>query len=335
MSARHTRPLGSKPAPKPNQEGWWTGKTLQIKEAVAKGFQKVNRSSYLLLKNILESLIPAKRITIVNRPPTPKEQCAPTTQVNRFQTNAKQRNDKSQTTPPTATSGAVADACICALAGSQACKKPSEPPNQELESLKKALIESLKKALKERNRDKISELLRKLRKADQATKREFLRVALEEPNVKAMLRVIRYAEGTDAEDGYTKLFGNGHFDSCKQHPNRVVAKGGYESTAAGAYQILYSTWDGLVQEYGFSDFCPESQDMAAVALILRRGVLVDVIEGNLCTAIQELSYEWASLPDPATGKSRYSQPAKSFNALLKKFHKFREIYIAPTKTAIV
>lgn len=125
-----------------------------------------------------------------------------------------------------------------------------------------------------------------------------------ELNVRAFLRAVRACEGTAAESGYTTLFGYETFDSFADHPRRVVRKGGYSSSAAGAYQIIKGTWDGLVRQYAFPDFSPESQDAAAVALILGRGALEDVRAGLLAEAVRKCAKEWASLPGSPYGQPR-------------------------------
>jgi len=143
------------------------------------------------------------------------------------------------------------------------------------------------------------------------TRDQFLAIS-REPNVAAVLRVIRACEGTAADDGYRTLFGYERFDSFADHPRRLVTKGSYSSTAAGAYQIIERTWDGLVRQHGFTDFTPATQDAAAVALIAGRGALDDVRAGRLEDAIAKLAPEWASLPG-----APYGQPTRSMEFVRK------------------
>lgn len=135
-----------------------------------------------------------------------------------------------------------------------------------------------------------------------------LRRALGHPNVAAFLRVIREGESSQTDDAYRMMFGGGLFDVSQgwQHPRRAVTAGGYTSTAAGAYQFLSRTWDGLTQQYPFPDFAPKCQDMGAVALIAGRGALQDVLDGRLDAAIAKCNKEWASLPG-----APYGQPVLS------------------------
>ena len=136
-----------------------------------------------------------------------------------------------------------------------------------------------------------------------------LRAALQEDNVRAFLMMIRHGEGTSDGLGYSRMFGGAQFDSFTDHPRTAqtykMGKTGktLTSTAAGAYQFLSRTWDGLVKQYGFTDFTPESQDLGAIALIKGRGALPDVIAGNFEAAVSKCNKEWASLPG-----SPYGQP---------------------------
>ena len=132
--------------------------------------------------------------------------------------------------------------------------------------------------------------------------------ALASTNVRAFLAMIRHGEGTSDDDGYRRMFGGKLFDSFDDHPRRVqtyaLSKGGsISSTAAGAYQFLSRTWDGLVKQWGFKDFSPHSQDLGAIALILGRKALDDVIAGRFDDAVRKCNKEWASLPG-----SPYGQP---------------------------
>lgn len=127
--------------------------------------------------------------------------------------------------------------------------------------------------------------------------------ALQDRNVQAFLQLIRTGEGTLGDRGYSTLFGGAQFSSFEKHPGVKVPYGSTYSTAAGAYQILASTWAEMRAQYDLPDFSPYSQDVAAVGLIKRRGALGDVLAGRMATAIQKCNREWASLPG-----SPYGQP---------------------------
>lgn len=134
--------------------------------------------------------------------------------------------------------------------------------------------------------------------------------ALASPYMQAFLEMIRTGEGTLGSDGYRTHFGGSLFPDFRDHPRKVIsAKSGgkpIHSSAAGAYQFLTKTWDGLVKRYGFSDFEPGTQDEAAVALIAGRGALEDVLANRFDEAVAKCAKEWASLPG-----SPYGQPTLS------------------------
>lgn len=134
------------------------------------------------------------------------------------------------------------------------------------------------------------------------------------PNVLAFLTVIRTGEGTLGEKGYRTLYGGGLFESFSDHPRKLIKAGDWTSTAAGAYQFLSKTWDGLVQKYGFSDFSPTNQDYAAIRLIEGRGALEDVVNGRIESAIRKCNKEWASLPE-----SPYGQPTMTMYRALEAY----------------
>jgi lysozyme len=127
--------------------------------------------------------------------------------------------------------------------------------------------------------------------------------AVSDPNVRAFLAMIRVGEGTAGANGYRTFFGGSTFSDMSRHPNVAHTGGGYTSTAAGAYQMLYTTWLEAQAALGLPDFSPASQDLAAVWLIKRRGALADVIAGRIATAIGKCNKEWASLAG-----SPYGQP---------------------------
>lgn len=137
-------------------------------------------------------------------------------------------------------------------------------------------------------------------------------------NLKAFLLVIRTGEGTAGPNGYRTLFGGGLFDSYADHPRKVITKslGGkmIRSSAAGAYQILWRTWKECKQARGLKDFSPESQDSAALFLIMRRGAYADIIAGKFKTAVKKCNKEWASLPG-----SPYGQPTLTMADALEVF----------------
>lgn len=145
--------------------------------------------------------------------------------------------------------------------------------------------------------------------------RQQLEQYLGNPHVRKMLDVIASSEGV--KHGYNTLFGNEKFDGLVSHPNirkqfkQTDGKVNY-TTAAGRYQFLNSTWNDVARQYGLKSFSPINQDLAAIALIARRGALNDVVKGNYQSAIHKLGEEWASLPT-----SRYAQGKRSWGDINK------------------
>lgn len=129
---------------------------------------------------------------------------------------------------------------------------------------------------------------------------------------RALLDTIAYAEGTRGRgsDGYNVTYAYRYFDSCSKHPNMKVCAGAYCSTAAGRYQFLSKTWNGL----GLGSFGPANQDKGAMKLVVRRGVNVPANRAmtatELANAMSRISYEWASLPP-----GRYGQPTRTLAAV--------------------
>lgn len=134
--------------------------------------------------------------------------------------------------------------------------------------------------------------------------RQILIDALENSNVQAFLRAIRLGEGTVDEGGYSRVVGGGAFDNFSRHPNIRVYIPRYKvwSSAAGAYQFIFKTWTSLVKQYGFEDFSPSNQDQAAIALIVEKRSLDDIISGNIESAADKCKDVWASLPGATSGQ---------------------------------
>ncbi len=133
---------------------------------------------------------------------------------------------------------------------------------------------------------------------------------------RALLDTIAYTEGTRGrgKNGYNVTFAYRYFNSCARHPNMRVCAGGYCSTAAGRYQFLTRTWNGL----GLPTFTPDNQDRGAMKLVARRGVNAPTGRAMTATeftnAMNKLSYEWASLPP-----GRYGQPVYSMTATRREY----------------
>ncbi len=124
-----------------------------------------------------------------------------------------------------------------------------------------------------------------------------LRALLSNGNVAAFLRVIREGESRQTDDAYTLLNGGGYFMGLLHHP--YAGQKTPPAKAAGAYQFIASTWGEVSRQYGIPGFGPREQDMGAVARIIYRGALDDVLAGRLEHAIAKCKQEWTSLPGAA------------------------------------
>lgn len=153
---------------------------------------------------------------------------------------------------------------------------------------------------------------------------------------RALLDTIAFAEGTEGKGdrGYNIQFGGGQFQGYESHPDQVIHGGRYSSAAAGRYQFMPDTWEGLggkTKRQGGFDFSPENQDKQAVVLTIRRlnaaGIRVNN-ENELESLLQKeglspriqaaLAPEWASFPT-AAGVSAYGQPVKKQQKLTEVF----------------
>lgn len=147
--------------------------------------------------------------------------------------------------------------------------------------------------------------------------RQTLEQALKNPNVRQFLNLISHTEGTDKGNGYHTAFGGSRLGSLKDHPRYLKSftqKNGKtnKTSAAGRYQFLRGTWDGLAKQYGLTDFGAHSQDLGAVALLAQNGSLPHILKGDWQTAVKKSGATWASLP---SAPAAYSQPTRSWQSV--------------------
>ncbi len=148
----------------------------------------------------------------------------------------------------------------------------------------------------------------------------------QDANIRAFLQMIRAAEGTAAAEGYGALFGwpakGRSFDpaAAADHPKiffDYTDKAGktIKTSAAGAYQITWTTWNGdrtrfrawcARNGYSVSGFNEAAQDAFAVYLLDTDGALPHVKAGRFAQAVAVARRRWASLPGAG-----YNQPERS------------------------
>ncbi len=150
------------------------------------------------------------------------------------------------------------------------------------------------------------------------------------PKIKAMLEVLAFTEGTGNNYGKVvngTVISSPHFPALvgkknvsvtdfSQHPDILVrVNSSINSTAAGRYQFLKGTWDGL----GMPDFQPKSQDIAAVKLMKRRKMIEPLLSDDLHEAVFRGAPEWASLPTQGGGSFFGGQPARTITEIETKY----------------
>lgn len=142
-------------------------------------------------------------------------------------------------------------------------------------------------------------------------------------NVKAFLKLIRYAEHYREDDSvYYILYGGQRtFTDTSKHPlDKPIPAWGRQSTASGAYQIIYATWNQAKKESIASDFTPASQDRIAVWLIQRSGAMRYIIDGgDIEKAIPYLRGQWASLPGASQSRMTMIQARQQFDKYAREY----------------
>ena len=127
--------------------------------------------------------------------------------------------------------------------------------------------------------------------------------------------------------GYNVNYGGGTFLSFGNHPNSPVTKWGNTSDAAGAYQILYSSWKNIINVIEPQpDFSPTAQDRGAVILINEqekwnpraKGVISDIESGNVKSAVVKLNGTWTSLPEGTERKMIQEDAIRIFKESISK-----------------
>ena len=118
-------------------------------------------------------------------------------------------------------------------------------------------------------------------------------VSINDPNGRAILNAIAWAEGTSKypNNGYNTHFGGDQTQDLSKHPDIVKGSPGsrLRSAAFGRYQFMPATWAGT----GGGAMTPERQDAAALKLVAGRGV--NLSDGLSLQEAKNLANEWASI----------------------------------------
>jgi len=131
-----------------------------------------------------------------------------------------------------------------------------------------------------------------------------------DPYIRALMRTISASESNDP-DPYHLMYGGQHF-SGDHRPNRCLpihagVNKGRCSTAAGRYQMLFSTWRTVSNRYltpnaqGLILFTPNNQDLAVYRWLQdhsswQRHNFADMLRANqLDQVLRVLSPTWTSL----------------------------------------
>ena len=133
--------------------------------------------------------------------------------------------------------------------------------------------------------------------------------------------LLDFVAGPESNGNYNAYFAHADNQTTKltdmslkevlQFQHNLVAVDGLPSSASGRYQFMPDTLKGLMTQMrltGDERFTPEMQDNLALQLLKNRG-LESWQQGKLSDVgfMQNLSQEWASLPNPHTGASWYDK----------------------------
>lgn len=148
--------------------------------------------------------------------------------------------------------------------------------------------------------------------------RDDLCAFLTNDNVLAFARVVREGESRQDDAAYTMRFGGlgnppAYFDDLAAHPRIFeLTHGGQKSSAAGAYQATWTTWNEEQQRWGWPDFSKQSQDEFFVARLIYRRAVDAVIAGRFDEACRLCKSEWTSLPGGAEENAATRRARETF-----------------------
>ena len=134
------------------------------------------------------------------------------------------------------------------------------------------------------------------------------------PRARTLLDAVSGWEGTAnrGSNGYNIRFGGAVIDDLSKHPRiyqEYTTKTGKKekSAAAGRYQFLPSTWDNIAGKLGLPDFSADSQDKAALGLILSiPGAEKAMLDGDVAQLAKLLNSTWTSVTGSVEGGKRHA-----------------------------
>jgi muramidase (phage lysozyme) len=108
-------------------------------------------------------------------------------------------------------------------------------------------------------------------------------------NLAAFLYMLKMGESSNR---YNVIYGGQTFSDYSQHPDirvPIPSRPGWYSTAAGAYQFIFNTWNTVAGEAGVSDFTPASQDAGAVQYLTNLGAMPYIEAGDVAGACAQIN----------------------------------------------
>lgn len=141
-------------------------------------------------------------------------------------------------------------------------------------------------------------------------------------NVKAFLKLIRYAEHKrEDDDVYFHLLGGKlKFYDTSRHPIQKIFGRGKCPDIAGAYHHKLKVWEEAYDNGIVSDFSPASQDILAVNRLISSKALKYVEVGDVENAITRLGDVWTSLPGACNSQMKMNEAKERFEKYLREFY---------------
>lgn len=141
--------------------------------------------------------------------------------------------------------------------------------------------------------------------------------------------ILDFVAGPESGGNYNAYYGHANsthdlsgmtLSQVLDFQQRLITVDKLPSSAVGRYQFMPATLQTLMKQLhlsGSERFTPELQDQLALQLLKNRG-LVQWQSGKMSDAqfMNNLAYEWASLPNPSTGRSQYDGGAGGNRALV-------------------